>query len=98
VAPFDLPVADARESTAAVSGFDSSVAGGTVHAHPIIFTRMPKCVIAHDVSVEIGAKVSHAVDYRAGLAVIIGIGGRGIAHAEAMTRVWGYMIINDVTA
>jgi 2-keto-4-pentenoate hydratase/2-oxohepta-3-ene-1,7-dioic acid hydratase in catechol pathway len=43
-------------------------------------------------------RVSAAVDYEAELCVIIGQGGRGITKAEALAHVWGYTIVNDVTA
>ena len=43
-------------------------------------------------------KVSQAVDYEAELGVIIGKGGRGIEPSHALDHVWGYTIINDVTA
>jgi 2-keto-4-pentenoate hydratase/2-oxohepta-3-ene-1,7-dioic acid hydratase in catechol pathway len=82
----------------AASGFDSSAAAGVVPAHPIIFTKVPECVVAHHTPVEIDASVSTAIDYEAELAVIIGTGGRGISRADAMDHVWGYTIINDVTA
>ncbi len=39
-----------------------------------------------------------SIDYEAELAVIIGKGGRAISRAEAMDHVWGYTIVNDVTA
>jgi 2-keto-4-pentenoate hydratase/2-oxohepta-3-ene-1,7-dioic acid hydratase in catechol pathway len=82
----------------AASGFDSSAAAGVVPKHPIIFSKVPECVIAHQVPVEIDPKVSTAIDYEAELAVIIGKGGRGISAADAYDHVWGYTIINDVTA
>ena len=82
----------------AASGFDSSAAAGVVPAHPIIFTKVPDCVVAHHGVVEIDPSVSTAIDYEAELAVIIGTGGRGISRADAMNHVWGYTIINDVTA
>jgi 2-keto-4-pentenoate hydratase/2-oxohepta-3-ene-1,7-dioic acid hydratase in catechol pathway len=41
---------------------------------------------------------SSAIDYEAELAVIIGQGGKGISKADALKHVWGYTIINDVTA
>ena len=44
------------------------------------------------------AGVSDAIDYEVELAVIIGTGGKGITKADAMKHVWGYTIINDVTA
>jgi len=89
--------AHAREF--ARSGFDSSAkAGGDIPAHPIIFTKVPECVIAPGAAIEIPVGVSSAIDYEAELAVVIGRGGKGIRKADAMAHVWGYTIVNDVTA
>jgi len=82
----------------ASSGFDSSAAQGTVPLDPIIFSKVPECVVAHRAPVFFSKSVSSAIDYEAELAVIIGTGGRGIAKANALEHVWGYTIINDVTA
>jgi 2-keto-4-pentenoate hydratase/2-oxohepta-3-ene-1,7-dioic acid hydratase in catechol pathway len=82
----------------AASGFDSSAASGAVPKHPIIFSKVPDCVIAHRDLVSIDRRVSEAIDYEAELGVIIGEGGRGIVAANALDHVWGYTIINDVTA
>ena len=82
----------------AASGFDSSAASGAVPKHPIIFSKVPDCVIAHRDVVSIDRRVSEAIDYEAELGVIIGEGGRGIVAANALDHVWGYTIINDVTA
>jgi 2-keto-4-pentenoate hydratase/2-oxohepta-3-ene-1,7-dioic acid hydratase in catechol pathway len=60
----------------AASGFDSSAGVGAVPKHPIIFSKVPDCVIAHRDPVSIDRKVSQAIDYEAELAVIIGKGGR----------------------
>ena len=80
------------------SGFDSSAkAGGEIPAEPIIFTKVPECVIATGEAIEM-PKVSTAIDYEAELAVIIGKGGKGITKANAMQHVWGYTIVNDITA
>ncbi len=80
------------------SGFDSSAkAGGEIPAEPIIFSKVPECVIATGEAIEM-PKVSTAIDYEAELAVVIGKGGKGISKAEAMDHVWGYTIVNDVTA
>jgi 2-keto-4-pentenoate hydratase/2-oxohepta-3-ene-1,7-dioic acid hydratase in catechol pathway len=82
----------------AASGFDSSAANGAVPKHPIIFSKVPECVVAHGAPVFIDGDVSKAVDYEAELGVIIGKGGRGIRRENALDHVWGYTIINDVTA
>ena len=82
----------------ASSGFDSSAANGVVPKHPIIFSKVPECVVAHGDPVYVDRDVSQAVDYEAELGVIIGKGGRGIKPENALDHVWGYTIINDVTA
>ena len=80
------------------SGFDSSaVAGEDIPADPIIFSKVPESVVGPGVAIEMPA-ASSAIDYEAELAVIIGRGGKGIAAGDAMAHVWGYTIVNDVTA
>jgi 2-keto-4-pentenoate hydratase/2-oxohepta-3-ene-1,7-dioic acid hydratase in catechol pathway len=80
------------------SGFDSSAAAGAVPPHPIVFSKLPHCVVAHRSPVPRDARVSTAIDYEAELAVIIGRGGRRIPAERALEHVWGYTIVNDVTA
>ena len=80
------------------SGFDSSAkSGGDIPADPIIFTKVPESVVGPGAAIEMPA-VSTAIDYEAELAVIIGRGGKGIAAKDAMAHVWGYTIVNDITA
>ncbi|GGD42072.1 fumarylacetoacetate hydrolase family protein [Sinisalibacter lacisalsi] len=80
------------------SGFDSSAAMGAVPNDPIIFSKVPDCVIGPEGDIIIDPDVSEAIDYEAELAVIIGEGGRGISKDDAMAHVWGYTIVNDITA
>lgn len=82
----------------AKSGFDSSAASGAVPQNPIIFSKVPETVIANGKTVQIDNAVSAAIDYEAELAVIIGKGGRGIAREDVFDHIWGYTIVNDVTA
>lgn len=65
---------------------------------PIVFTKVPECVVGpfDDVLVPVG--VSDQIDYEAELAVVIGIGGKNIAKADALKHVFGYTVVNDVTA
>ncbi len=80
------------------SGFDGSAkTDGGVPTDPIIFTKVPESVVGPNAAIEMPA-VSSAIDYEAELTVIIGRGGKGIAAKDAMAHVWGYTIINDVTA
>jgi 2-keto-4-pentenoate hydratase/2-oxohepta-3-ene-1,7-dioic acid hydratase in catechol pathway len=81
------------------SGFDSSAkTGGDIPQHPIVFTKVPECVIAPGEAIAIPAGVSTAIDYEVELAVVIGRGGKRIPREAAMQHVWGYTIVNDVTA
>ena len=80
------------------SGFDTTRAKGAVPSNPIIFSKVPDSVVSTGSPVVIDPKISPAIDYEAELAVIIGKAGRGVAVEDALDHVWGYTIINDVTA
>jgi 2-keto-4-pentenoate hydratase/2-oxohepta-3-ene-1,7-dioic acid hydratase in catechol pathway len=80
------------------SGFDSSAQAGAVPDSPIVFSKVPESVTGPGDPILIDPTVSQAVDYEAELAVVIGKGGRAIRRADAVDHVWGYCIVNDVTA
>jgi 2-keto-4-pentenoate hydratase/2-oxohepta-3-ene-1,7-dioic acid hydratase in catechol pathway len=82
------------------SGFDSSAktAAQAVPKAPIVFTKVPESVIATRETVRYPHGVSSQVDYEAELAVVIGREGRGISREDALSYVFGYTIVNDVTA
>lgn len=66
---------------------------------PIVFTKVPECVIGPTDDVQLpAADVSAQIDYEAELTVVIGTGGKNITRADAMKHVFGYTIVNDVTA
>lgn len=66
---------------------------------PIVFTKVPECVVGpHDDVSMPGADVSTQIDYEAELTIVIGKGGKNIARANALGHVFGYTIVNDVTA
>ena len=67
-------------------------------AWPIVFTKVPECVVATGQPVLLPVEVSEQIDYEAELAVVIGKGGRNIRREDAMGHVFGYTIVNDVTA
>jgi 2-keto-4-pentenoate hydratase/2-oxohepta-3-ene-1,7-dioic acid hydratase in catechol pathway len=70
-----------------------------VDAWPIVFTKVPETVTGPGAPVRLpGAAISSQIDYEAELLVVIGRGGRNIARADAMGHVFGYTIVNDVTA
>ena len=72
--------------------------GDAMPEAPIIFTKAPSCVIADGRPIELPNGLSQQIDYEAELAVVIGRSGRGIQPARAFDHVWGYTIVNDVTA
>jgi len=82
------------------SGFDASAtgAGNVVPDSPIVFSKAPCTMIgAHD-DIKPPWGITVKVDYEGELGVVIGTGGRAIDHRDAYRHVWGYTVINDVTA
>lgn len=67
-------------------------------AWPIVFTKVPECVVGPGDDVILPTSVSSQIDYEAELAVIIGTGGKNISKENAMSHIYGYTIVNDVTA
>ena len=66
---------------------------------PIVFSKVPECVVGPADTVQLpAAAISQQIDYEAELAVVIGMGGKNISREAAMSHVYGYTIVNDVTA
>lgn len=65
---------------------------------PIIFTKAPTAVIGSGESIPAYLDPTQSTDYEGELAVVIGKAGRGISRDDAMTHIYGYTIINDVTS
>ena len=72
--------------------------GSDLPEFPIVFTKAPSTVIAPGVPIPSHLDSSRSTDYEGELGVIIGRGGRGITAADAMEHIFGYTVINDVTA
>lgn len=75
---------------------------GNEHAsipeNPIIFSKAPTSVIACGEEIDLHAGVTSQPDYEGELAVVIGQRGTNIAEEDAWDYIFGYTIINDVTA
>jgi 2-keto-4-pentenoate hydratase/2-oxohepta-3-ene-1,7-dioic acid hydratase in catechol pathway len=82
------------------SGFDSSAkdASEAIPTAPIIFTKAPETVIGPGQDILYPTGLSEQIDYEAELGVVIGKPGKGISKAQALDHVFGYVIINDMTA
>jgi 2-keto-4-pentenoate hydratase/2-oxohepta-3-ene-1,7-dioic acid hydratase in catechol pathway len=66
--------------------------------HVMVFTKAPTTVIAHDENIFAHSELTEQLDYEGELAVVIGKKGKAIKREEALDYVFGYTIINDVTA
>ncbi|VCU68386.1 Ureidoglycolate lyase [Pigmentiphaga humi] len=69
-----------------------------VPEHPQFFTKPWTSIAAHEEPIRYDTRVTRRLDYEVELAVVIGKGGRDIPAAEAMDHVFGYSILNDVSA
>ena len=65
---------------------------------PVFFSKAPTAVNGPYDEVPRHAAVTTQVDWEAELGVIIGRAGRNIAAGDALHHVFGYTVINDVTA
>lgn len=70
----------------------------TLPANPIFFTKLSSSVIGPGDHIDPHPELTNALDYEAEIAVIIGRGGRSIRAHDAWAHVWGYTLVNDVTA
>ncbi|TDD92227.1 fumarylacetoacetate hydrolase family protein [Actinomadura rubrisoli] len=80
------------------SGYDQPDRSEAMPTYPVVFSKATTSVTGPFDDIEPHAAVSAELDYEAELAVIVGRGGRGISRERAFEHVWGYTIINDVTA
>jgi 2-keto-4-pentenoate hydratase/2-oxohepta-3-ene-1,7-dioic acid hydratase in catechol pathway len=63
-----------------------------------VFTKVPECVTGPYEHVVLPTDVSEQIDYEAELLVVIGVQGKNIPKTQAMSHIYGYSIVNDVTA
>ncbi|KAI0110323.1 hypothetical protein GGR51DRAFT_86308 [Nemania sp. FL0031] len=79
------------------SGFDSSDKVDRP-SHPVIFTKRGTSIIAHREDILLHEDFTSTADYEGEIGVILGKSGFRIKEEDAWEYVWGYTIINDVTA
>jgi 2-keto-4-pentenoate hydratase/2-oxohepta-3-ene-1,7-dioic acid hydratase in catechol pathway len=66
--------------------------------YPIVFTKATTTVIGPDQKIKSHRHVTSKIDYEAELAIVIGKEGTNISKEEAYDYIFGYTIINDVSA
>lgn len=77
---------------------DHAIEGGEAPpAAPLVFNKLPNALSAHNAPIVLPA-ISTQVDYEAELAVVIGKRAKRVSEAEALNCVFGYTLIDDVSA
>ncbi len=66
--------------------------------HPVFFTKATHTVNGPYSPIPFDAAVSSRIDWEVELGVVIGRRGKNISQAEAMAYIFGYTVVNDVSA
>jgi 2-keto-4-pentenoate hydratase/2-oxohepta-3-ene-1,7-dioic acid hydratase in catechol pathway len=85
--------ADHAKETALIRGQETKAP-----EYPVFFTKAPTTVNSPYGNIIIDPQVSVEIDWEVELAVIIGNGGKNISEEDALSHIFGYTVLNDVTA
>lgn len=66
--------------------------------HVMVFTKATTTVTGHLTTIQAHSEITNQLDYEGELAVVIGKKGKNISEEEALQYVFGYTILNDITA
>ncbi|TRZ35830.1 FAA hydrolase family protein [Niallia circulans] len=66
--------------------------------HVMVFTKAPTTVIGPEETIPLHSDVTDQLDYEGELCVVIGKKGKAIPQDKALEYVFGYTILNDITA
>ncbi|MBC1532022.1 fumarylacetoacetate hydrolase family protein [Listeria seeligeri] len=69
-----------------------------VPEHILVFTKSSNSLLPHKGQIELHQNITSQLDYEGELAVIIGKETRDISEKEALSAIFGFTIINDITA
>lgn len=79
------------------SGFDASEKQ-VVPDHPVIFTKAPTSVVGPNDPIILANDPTGTTDYEGEMAIVIGRRAKNVSREEALSYVFGWTIVNDVTA
>jgi 2-keto-4-pentenoate hydratase/2-oxohepta-3-ene-1,7-dioic acid hydratase in catechol pathway len=79
------------------SGFDASERT-VIPEHPVVFTKAPSSIIGPNEAIVLANDPTGTTDYEGELGVVIGTRGRNVPRDAALDHVFGWTLINDVTA
>lgn len=71
---------------------------GKLPAKPIIFSKPPTTVTGTNTNILLNTKLTQQLDWECELAVIIGKKGKYVPKEDALDYVFGYTVINDISA
>ncbi|RAR48424.1 fumarylacetoacetate hydrolase family protein [Flavobacterium lacus] len=71
---------------------------GKLPQKPIIFSKPPTTVTGPNTAILLNRKLTQQLDWEVELAVIIGKKGKYVPKADALDYVFGYTVINDISA
>jgi 2-keto-4-pentenoate hydratase/2-oxohepta-3-ene-1,7-dioic acid hydratase in catechol pathway len=103
------PVSELRHSSAVMRPAQVIAIGANYAAHAselklrsesamTIFSLWPNSLTGHGATTTWPEDLTKQVDYEAELGVIIGRPARGVHVRDALDYVWGYTVVNDITA
>ena len=104
-----VPVSELRHSSAVLRPAQVIAIGANYAAHAselklraetamTVFSLWPNSLAAHGGTTTWPEDLTTQVDYEAELGVIIGRPARGVHVRDALDYVWGYTVVNDITA
>ncbi|MEB4590851.1 fumarylacetoacetate hydrolase family protein [Candidatus Thiothrix sp. Deng01] len=71
---------------------------GKAPTYPIVFTKCPTSVTGPEAEIPFDPDTCSQLDWEAELGVVLGKGGKKIAREAALAHVFGYTVINDLSA
>jgi 2-keto-4-pentenoate hydratase/2-oxohepta-3-ene-1,7-dioic acid hydratase in catechol pathway len=104
-----VPIAELRHASAVLRPPQVLAIGANYAAHAselklrsetamTIFSLWPNSLVGHGQTTTWPGDLSTQVDYEAELGVIIGRPARNVSVRDALDHVWGYTVVNDITA
>jgi len=76
----------------------SSELGLKTDSAPTVFGLWPNSLTGHEHTTTWPRSLSESVDYEAELGVLIGRPAKDVTEEDALDHVWGYTVVNDITA
>ncbi|MBF4561863.1 fumarylacetoacetate hydrolase family protein [Microbacterium sp. VKM Ac-2870] len=76
----------------------SSELGLKADTAPTVFVLWPNSLSGHEGTTSWPRSLSESVDYESELGVVIGTATKNVTAETALSHVWGYTVVNDITA